>query len=330
MSITISAQNFATGILGMVDQVIGNFVQSGYTALVQGNAGVITALMTFYIILLGYRFFNHTLSADISTIARHLTALMIVYGFLLSWNLYWLFFYNFFTNEPLAIAQTLTSATGMLPPGQGSAAALDNAFSQGMQAANLITQTGTTLSPMPWIYGLVIFCMTVAFGAAALVLFVYAKIAMAVILVLGPIFLICLLWNSTRGFFDKWIQKLVNYALVPIVTSAMLMLVLAIDNNVLPGLLNTASSGHVEFNGIWPYLGFCLISALIFTQVLSICSALSGGISLVGISAALPLAGAAVTAIGAKHAAGAAGRFVANKLGLGKGNRSKQIKSDRT
>lgn len=324
MSITISAQNFATGILSMVDQVIGNFVQSGYTALVQDNTGVITALMTFYIILLGYRFFNHTMSADINTIARHLTALMIVYGFLISWNLYWLFFYNFFTNEPLAIAQSLTSATG-LPPNQGSAVALDNTFVQGMQAAYQVMQIGTALSPMPWIYGLAIFCMTAVFGVAALMLFVYAKIAISIILVLGPIFLLCLLWNSTRGFFDKWINKLVYYALIPIVTSAMLMLVLAIDKNILPSLLNATGNGAAQFAGIWPYLCFCLISGLLFTQVLEICHSLSYGISSSDISAFL-----FNTAFDIKHFANTAVSYTAKKISFSKLNRSTQIKVNRS
>ncbi len=325
MPISISPATFITDVLNTVDLVIGTFVQSGYAHLVRDNVTTITALFVFYIVGLGYRFIHHTLDMDLNTVAKHLTLLLIVYGLLMNWSLYSLFFFNLFTNEPGVIAQSLVDGSGMLPPGKDAAAALNIVFAKGMNAATVLMHQGNFVDIWPWIYALLITFMTLAFGVAALLLFVYAKIALSVILVLGPLFLLFLLWSSTRGFFEKWLQALVNYGLIPIVTSALLMLILAIDNTLLPGLETSTSSGSPHFSGIWPYLAFCLLGALLLKQVLPICSALSGGMALEALSNAKPIADKALQTTGLKNVASNAKQF-----GAGERLRIKQERSTRS
>jgi type IV secretion system protein VirB6 len=131
--IIIYSQAFVTDLFNTVDLVIGNFVQSGYQNLVANNQNVITMMMTLYIAWLGYKFMMHSLSLDVSVFARHLILLLIMYGLLIEWNLFYTFFYNVFTNEPAAITETMINSMGNVNiGGESTPTALNSVYAQGM------------------------------------------------------------------------------------------------------------------------------------------------------------------------------------------------------
>ena len=305
---TINPNTFITDVLQTVDQVIGTFVQTGFTNLVDNNHDLITLLMTFYIIGLGYRFMTHSLGMDLNTIAKHLTILISVYALLTQWSLFYLFFYNIFTNEPGVIIQTMVSSDPNLNlPASNVNEALNAVFNQGMQAAvTLFHQGGFTSSDglRAFLFGFLVAAMTCVGCLIALALLIYAKMAMAVMLLVAPFFITFLLWSSTRELFNKWLQALFNYAFIPIMTCGILMLTLSVANVTLPGLEATANSSTPTFTGLIPYLCICLVSALLFKQVIPIAAALSGGLALEGLRAAIPIAHQALKASGLTTLAG--------------------------
>jgi type IV secretion system protein VirB6 len=297
--IIINSQTFVTNLFNTVDLVIGNFVQSGYQNIVANNQNVITMIMTLYIAWLGYKFMMHSLSLEVSVFASDLILLLIVYGLLIDWNLFYTFFYNIFTNEPAAITETMINSMGNVNiGGENTATALNSVYAQGMDISKSLFSMGNIHNMELYFYGFLVGAATVIGCLIALAILIYAKMAMAVMLFLAPIFISFLLWDSTRKLFDNWLQALINYALIPIVTCGILMLTLSIANATLPGLQLNVSSGQPTFSGILPYLGISLISALLFKQVLPTCAALSGGMALEAIGTAIPLAKQALRATG--------------------------------
>src|SRR6202007_1583674 len=45
-----------------------------------------------------------------------------------------------------------------------------------------------------------------------------SRIALSVLLALGPLFIALLLFNSTKRFFETWLAQLSNYAFITIIT----------------------------------------------------------------------------------------------------------------
>ena len=45
-----------------------------------------------------------------------------------------------------------------------------------------------------------------------------SRVALAVLLALGPLFIVMALFDATRRFFEAWLHELSNYALVAILT----------------------------------------------------------------------------------------------------------------
>lgn len=298
----ISVNTFFTDTLNTVDNVIGAFVHSAYSNLIQSNAAVITAAFTLYVVILGYRFLTHTLNADLMTITRHMVIMLCVYGLIMSWSLYNLFIYNIFTNEPGQIAQVLIDSSGQLRPGETTAQALNAIFEAVFQACRgFLGHAGFSASGIAFaFYALIVFVIGMFLCTVALLMFIYAKMAMAIGLALGPIFILFLLWEATRELFAAWIRKLVTVALIPIVTSAVLALMLSVINVTLP--LVKLPPESQQFSGIMPFLGLSLATAFILTQVYSFCSSLAGGITLSNLSNAINLGKQATQYSGANHA----------------------------
>src|SRR3990167_5383801 len=132
----ISIHSFFSDALNTVDAVTMNFVNSTYINFVSANSYLITLLFTVYVMMLGYRFFSHMHHADLNLISRHLIVMTCVYAMVMNWNLYHLFVYNIFTNEPGNVAQILVNSTVGLPAGTSIANALDKIYEAIVHAAS--------------------------------------------------------------------------------------------------------------------------------------------------------------------------------------------------
>lgn len=304
----ITVDTFFSGTLNTVDAVVGNFVSNAYTHFIEANTGVITSLFTVYVMFIGYQFIHHNHHFNLSTVMKHLVVLLCVYGLVMNWHLYHLFIYNIFTKEPGNIAQVLINSAGALQGDTSIAHALDAIYAAVCNATvRLFGQVNFSVSGMGFIaYAGLVFVIGTLMCIFALLLFIYAKMMMAIALALGPIFILFILWETTKGMFSAWLSKLITIALIPIVTSAILVLMLSVINVTLPNIDTKVET--MQFYGIAPFLGLCLATTLILSQVFRICSSLGGGISLASISAGAAIAKSAIE----KSGLAAAGRGTAN------------------
>lgn len=105
-----------------------------------------------------------------------------------------------------------------------------------------------------------------------------SKIALSVLLALGPLFLGLLLFPTTRRYFESWIAQLANYAFVTILTVLMAALMLT--------LLATAAEQAAATGGeiqIAHAVRVCLaagLTLLIMRQVMPMSAGLASGLAL--------------------------------------------------
>jgi type IV secretion system protein VirB6 len=279
----ITSESFLSSTLNTVDAVINQFVSTAYQQLLHANTGVITLLFTLYVMLLGYQFLVHH-HVHLHTIMKQLILMLCVYGLVMNWHLYHLFVYRIFTIEPENIANILVNAADGSFAGKSIAQALDGIFMAVLDTASaLFSQVSFSASGLSFIvYALLVLVIGTLMCLFALLLFIYAKMMMAISLALGPIFILFILWEPTRGLFSAWLNKLITIALVPIVTSTILVLMLSVIQVTLPAIHQPIE--QLQFYGLAPFLGLTLATTMILFQVLRICSALGGGITLASLS----------------------------------------------
>jgi type IV secretion system protein VirB6 len=116
---------------------------------------------------------------------------------------------------------------------------------------------------------------------AALMVYAFVgllSVVAAFLLALGPLFIVLLLFNATRRFFEQWVGQLANYALITVLV--------ALVASMLLGVVRSYSASAVASGAavsIAEAARLCVMAALIFLilrQVPSIAGGLSAGIAL--------------------------------------------------
>jgi type IV secretion system protein VirB6 len=105
-----------------------------------------------------------------------------------------------------------------------------------------------------------------------------SRVAICILLAVAPLFIVLVLFRSTRRFFDAWIHELSNYALVSVLTIAVAALMLDLVDTY---AAQTAARGNAVLTVDALDLALvCGLVSLVLRQVLPIAARLSGGGSL--------------------------------------------------
>ena len=173
--------------------------------------------------------------------------------------------------------------------------------------------------------GYSVFYATLIAIGYALFLLVLAKLALAVLLGLAPLFFMLLLFQTTREFFTQYLKHLFNFAMIPVFTSAVLSLMLKIVQDAITQLQATLASqtGHGGPQSIYVILCFVVLFMLLH-QVMGLSSAIAGGLQLnsgnvAGMAAGFLIGKAQLHATATKRDLGAMSLWSAHKAGLATG-----------
>jgi type IV secretion system protein VirB6 len=180
-------------------------------------AAVLTALLTVYVGLIAYGFLTGRANLSLSGLAPKAATIGLVLTFATSWPAYQTLVANVLIAGPDQIAGTLAGH------GHASltfAARLDALFDQFADIAKQLGADKTAASgplssqiaaTLVWISALILLIST----AGALVL---TRIVLALLLALGPIFVVLALFRSSRGLFEGWLKTSCLFAFAPMLT----------------------------------------------------------------------------------------------------------------
>jgi len=219
-----------------VDCVAGEMTQAAFARLFGSQGALVPALtiiLTLFIAFFAFALITGRTQVSIRSLTPRIVTLGMVVTLATSWLAFQSLVWNLAAGAPDQIA-------GIILGGDGSAteifaskidivfAAIQDATSQqGQPTAEQVT----TFSPqgLIWIGATLLLLGTLG-------LLVTAKIALAVLMAVGPVFVVLALFPATRGLFAGWLKGLVMLATTPLfaVLGGTLMLELAVP--VLQGL----------------------------------------------------------------------------------------------
>ena len=270
---------FIEGTLDMVDYNVAQFLCSSYTNITADDylltiwSGAATLAFAF----LGYRFlFNGGGTAKEFAVA----ALKVVFivALIKSASLYNFLFYNISTEFPAEIAGKLVvgdTSSGGLNSQLGDLIAASTKASEGLKVADRGLNSLTTVA---WIIGMRIVVAILA--AIVMLLVVLSKIGIAILLAIGPVILIGLLFDATKGWFEGWFKQLMTFALIPLFAYVILAFVISIMQAPLAIDPRSMRINEAVFQVAIPTIIVGIIAVLLFTQIQSIASQVAGGIAL--------------------------------------------------
>ena len=277
------------------------FIGSGISGISSWVTGPLTLGLSLYVIIYGFLVIRGSIHEPIMDFAFRAMKLAIILMLVQNVANYQTYVSNlFFQDLPTEISSALN--TGTAP----SASAFDSLLDKGQKSANDIwAKSSWPIDVLTGAAGLVVIVMTFIVAAIGYVVSLYARVALAIVLAIGPIFVALAMFQSTRRFTEAWIGQLVNFVILQVLVIAVgSLLVTCLDST----FATMDSYADVLMRPI--ALGAIALAALyVFYQLPGIASALAaGGASLTYGYGAARDAHESTLAWGTSHAARAAGR----------------------
>ncbi|MDP5103557.1 MAG: type IV secretion system protein [Erythrobacter sp.] len=225
----LAAQAMGTGVssaLTAVDCIASGVSEQAFNRLfgTEGQlAFALTLLLGLYVGFFGISLMLGRANLSVRALLPKMMTLGLVLTFATSFVAFSTIFYNIFIGGPDQIAGILTGTRGESATAV-FAQKLDVVFLAVQQASGPTTDISAFSPPgMMWFGAMLLLLGTVG-------LLVAARIALALLLAVGPIFVVLALFDGTRGLFTGWLKGLVMLALAPLfaVLGGSIMLELAV------------------------------------------------------------------------------------------------------
>lgn len=256
-----------------LNALLATFIATKTAALAAALEPALVILATLYVCGWGILQASGQIEEPLLEGVKRIARIAFVLGVGLKLWLYNAVLVDTFFNAPGQLAAALIGAPD-------SVTIVDRIIFQGGDAAAALIEKGGLLDGNFAFY-LAGFFVYACVGIAAvytIFLLSLAKVALSILLALGPLFIAGLLFDSTRRFFDAWLAQLANYALLAVLTT----LVVALLMQLLTVTATQAAAQGASID-IASGIRLCFACGLIFLvlrQTMPMASGLAGGIAL--------------------------------------------------
>lgn len=261
-SCDLAAQEVGTGVtaaLTAVDCIASEVSEQAFMRLSEGPMGsILPILLTFFVAFFGISLMLGRSNLSLRALAPRIVTIGLVVTFATSFAAFSAVFYNVFVFTPDWLAGILTSSDGSATV--TFAQKLDVVFIA-VQEASIGQSDINVFSPpgMMWLGALLLLLGTVG-------LLVTARIGLALLLAVGPIFVVMALFNQTRGLFTGWLKGMLMLSLTPLfaVVGGSIMLEMAVP--ILAALV--ATPGEINQNAAMAFFVVGFVHCMLMLMAL--------------------------------------------------------------
>jgi len=264
--------------------VLAQYIAGNTAAIARILEPAIVTLGIFYVVIWGYLQLIGKIEEPFTEGVKRLLTLALILGLSLNLWLYNDVIVDTFFNAPTSLAGGIIAARNPGPAFDPVGVA-DQIMFDGDDAASLLMQKGEIFGRDIIFYfaAVAVYIVIGLIAVYTMFLLALSKIALSVLIAMGPIFLALLFFESTKRFFEAWIAQLSNYAFLTILTVLVAALMLHVVT--VAAQAAAANGGNIT---IADALKVCVAAALTFLimkQVPSMAQGLASGIALSGFGA---------------------------------------------
>ena len=252
-----------------VDDKLDVFLNERASSVISEVAGPLRVALVLYVLLYGFAIVRGSIAEPFMDFVIRGVKLAFIY--MLATTVA----YSSFVTDPLfhALPNQLTQAiSGGGVPEVGSA--FDDFFNRAAYLAEKISKDASPLDLGPWILAAVVYVVGALAAALGFGVVLIAKVALALLVALGPIFIACTLFDASRRFFFGWLSQAVNY-----------LVLFALIITIFQLILSLVSQQWGQIDGADPmaggllFIALCLLGAIFFLQTPAIAAGIAGGAS---------------------------------------------------
>jgi type IV secretion system protein VirB6 len=287
---------------------LADYVSVNVAAVAAAIEPAAVSLAAIYVMAWGFLHLKGAVEEPVLTGAMRIVRLVVVIGVGLRLWQYNAVIVDTFFEAPMQLAAALAGAADPI-------GTIDALWDRGGTVAGFLWEKGGVFNGDVGYYiaAVIVYLLMGAVCVYTLFLMSLARVALAVLLAIGPLFIVLLLFDGTKRFFEAWIAQLANYALVgvlAVLTATLLMTV------VEAYAVQTAAKGAAILTV--DALDMLLVAGLvllILRQVMPIAARLAGGVALASHGV---MGAAAARGLGMARNGGAyAGRSALDRAALG-------------
>lgn len=253
--------------------VLTNYIGTNTALIASTLEPAIVTLGTIYVMVWGYLQLTGQIEEPFTNGVKRIVVLAVILGLALHLWLYNSLIVDTFFNAPSQLASVVIGAYDPV-------SIVDQILFEGSDAASLLlTKAGVFHGSFSYYVAAIAVYLVVGLTAIyTMFLLSLSRIALSVLLALGPLFLALLLFQTTKRYFEAWLAQLANYALVTILAVMMAALMLTVVTKAAQAAVN--QGGGIE---IADAVRVCLAAGLTFLvmrQVMPMAASLAGGLAL--------------------------------------------------
>lgn len=258
-------------------------------AVIEAIKPLVVTLLTIYIFWWGISMIRGQIDEPVTDGVERMVRISIITAIALQMGYYNGFLSDFLWNTPDTLASALN-----LDGGKTSAQHLDafvtNVFNMGSkyytwalanQKSPPIDIFGLVSIPdlSAWLSAWALWIFSIIASGYGAFLLALAKIALAMILGIGPLFVLALIFESTKRYFSLWIGQAVTFIAMVVLSASALKVMLPIMNLYLASVSGEVTQSPTLAQ-IVPVIAMCIVSLLVLMQVPSMAAGLGGGASI--------------------------------------------------
>ncbi len=264
---------FFTEFSQWLDATLALYIANNTATIARLLQPAIVSLGTLYVAVWGYLQLSGKIEEPFIEGARRLLTLALILGIAINLWLYNTVIVDTFFNAPNALAAGIVGAPT-------SAGVVDQVFFKGSDAASMLLQKGGIFNGDMSFYlaGFAVYLIVGLVAIYTMFLLALSKIALSILIALGPLFIGLLFFESTKRFMGAWIAQLANYAfvtLLTVLTAALMMQVVTVAASAA-----AAAGGSITIGNAAQVCVAAGLTFLIMKQVPSIAAGLASGVAL--------------------------------------------------
>lgn len=251
---------------GKLDQYLGESA----SRMLAEVSGPLRVALVLYVLLYGFAILRGAIAEPIMDFAVRSVKLALIAMLVTTAA------YGAWVTQPLFHGLPDTLARAIAGASSGDAgAAFDQFFNRAAYLGEKVANEATLTDPLPLLVSGAVFVIGALAAALGFGVAMLAKVALALLVALGPAFIACALFEATRRYFFGWLGQAVNYLVLFALILAIFQLVLAVVAQEWPSI-----DGTDPMSGGLMFIGLCLLGAIFFLQTPAIAAGIAGGASL--------------------------------------------------
>lgn len=283
------AQNvqFLNDFLMKFDTAVVSYWQNLVSSVVSAISPVATSLLGIYIILWGWSMLRGHIQEPVMDGLGRMTRLAMIVSVALSVGYYNSILANWISQTPDYLASLGTAGGGGTSSTMTQYA--DQVAEQLLQIWDAMGKTfastgwTTAMSALPTVaVGILMFVAILLLLIYIVFLLILSKMAIAILIGVGPIFVLALIFESSKNWFSMWWAQVLNYSFLALLAGAAGALVLQFMMQYLTAanLPNAIATGQGFTSAMVPPIALAGIGSLLLVQAPSMASGLAGGIAI--------------------------------------------------